>query len=760
MTSQKPPVQKPLDVAPVLAHVGKLADIHVETLGIKEPVESVCARFAPFPGTVALVSGQNLDWAGHHMLAVDPFLWIKSKNRRIWGRAKNPEGRVLDFQGTGSPLDVLEEFTDGLSLEHNPAWSPVGAGFFGYLAYDLKDHLENLPKTSLDDKNLPDLCLYCPSALLVWDKIKGQTRLFVPKRGGRSHEKDRDRFMQRLLGPEPVPGLFSGAGFSSNFPKSDYLEALERIKEYIRAGDVYQVNMSQRFETRFSGDPFSLFAALFKMNPAPFYAFIQADDHQIISTSPERFLKKDQNHVETRPIKGTCPRGKTRQQDDQNREMLLASRKDDAELSMIVDLLRNDLGRACLPGSVKVTAHKRLEAYENVYHLVSVVEGELRKDQGPVELLRAAFPGGSITGCPKIRSMEIIDEMEPCRRHVYTGSIGYLGFHGTMDLSIAIRTATAAKGRLWFSVGGGIVFDSKAQDEFDETLHKGQTLMKVFKGKHKALPPENRVRAWVNGRIMPLDKAGIPVDSPGARYGKGMFETIRVQKGEPRRLKDHLARFSAAWRHLMGGRPPDLTWSEVIRQVVEANQLEDQTAALRICAFGGDPANTGPAHTLCVWAAPYTHRLTALGKQGLDLAVYPHARQSPLADHKTNNYLFYAMAGNWAKIRGADEAVICNPDGSISETNTGNLLIIEGKKIVDPASPHRLSGVMRKTVLPLVQKWGYTILDEPRTPQHLTEASGLLVTNALMGVAPVLTLDGKPLGSALELSRRLNEQVI
>ena len=232
----------------------------------------------------------------------------------------------------------------------------------------------------------------------------------------------------------------------------------------------------------FAGDSYSLFKALYQLNPAPFFAYVNAGDHQIVSTSPERFLLRSGSRVETRPIKGTRPRGKTPEQDREMKAALARSPKDDAELSMIVDLLRNDIGKVCAGGSVAVTQHKRLEAYQNVYHLVSVVQGTLAEGKDSVDLIRATFPGGSITGCPKIRSMEIIDELESHRRHVYTGSIGYISFHDTMDLSIAIRTATVVGDRLVFSVGGGIVYDSDPEDEYEETLHKGQTLMSVFQG--------------------------------------------------------------------------------------------------------------------------------------------------------------------------------------------------------------------------------------------------------------------------------------
>ena len=238
--------------------------------------------------------------------------------------------------------------------------------------------------------------------------------------------------------------------------------------------------MSQRFEARFNGDAFELFSRTYHANPAAFFAFIQAGDHQIVSTSPERFLRRTGSHVETCPIKGTRPRSTNMETDRAHRDELQTSPKDDAELSMIVDLLRNDLGKVSVPGSVKVTEHKRVEAYKNVYHLVSTIKGELEHRHTSMALLRATFPGGSITGCPKIRAMEIIDELEPFRRHVYTGSIGYVSFHDTMDLSIAIRTATVTRGRLVFSVGGGIVYDSEPESEYEETLHKGRTLLDAF----------------------------------------------------------------------------------------------------------------------------------------------------------------------------------------------------------------------------------------------------------------------------------------
>ncbi|MFZ1986604.1 MAG: aminodeoxychorismate synthase component I, partial [Desulfatitalea sp.] len=544
--------------------------------------------------------------------------------------------------------------------------------------------------------HLPHLLLYAPSLLVVHDRVAGRTELRVPVRQGSEGQIDAliERFHDRVRGPAPEAADFTlpAAGLSANFTPAAYEAAVQRIIDYIRAGDVYQVNLSQRFTVPFQGDAFALFRHLWQRNPAPFFAFVQGGDHQILSTSPERFLLQTDRRVETRPIKGTRPRGRTAEEDAALRRELAASAKDDAELSMIVDLLRNDLGKVCRPGSVAVAEHKRMEAYQNVYHLVSVVEGELEAEQNSVDLLRATFPGGSITGCPKVRAMEIIDELEPCRRHLYCGSIGYIGFHDTMDLSIAIRTATVVGDTLCFSVGGGVVFDSDPAAEYQETLHKGRTLMAACQ------PAEARISSvavvWLNGRLLPTAEAAVPINDQGLLYGHGFFETIRVDKGRAPLLADHVARFNATWRALMPSAPPDLTWEAIIAQVVTANRLQDGCAAVKLLATRGSRSAAPWDHTLLVTARPYTHRLAGKSQTGLGLGTYPHSRQTPLADHKTLNYLYYLRAGQWAQANGFDEALILNPDGTVSETNTAGLLIIQGREVIRPLSAAVLPGVM------------------------------------------------------------------
>jgi len=737
---------------------GRITGIHSERIVLNESFLDFSARFASMPGTVILMSGGDHDCARNHILAARPWLTFSATSNNVTVTA---EGHSFQFEA--DPLDTLRTISNTFSLENPHVPVPVAAGLFGYLSYDLKDRLEKLPRTSIDDLCLPHICLFAPSILVVQDKIDGSTRLCVPKRtsAGKSNlYKDLDIFESILAQKPGADGGFSGdaGGFRSNFTRANYMEAIERIKEYIASGHVYQVNMSQRFEMEFGGDTFSLFKTLYNANPAPFFAYINAGDHQVISTSPERFILRTGKRVETRPIKGTRPRGKTPTEDKKFRRELRQSKKDEAELSMIVDLLRNDLGKVCMAGSIRVLEHKRLEAYRNVYHLVSIVDGTLDRNCDSVDLIKATFPGGSITGCPKIRAMEIIDELEPDSRHIYTGAIGYISFHDTMDLSIAIRTATIFNRRLVFSVGGGIVFDSDPGDEYDETMHKGQTLMEVLKGKGDSLG--RKAFVWINGIMVPEDEACVSVSDQGFQYGYGFFETIRVEKGKAKYLKEHTDRFYKTWRHLFSGPAPDLTWNDIINRVIIQNGLEDGTAAVKIIATKGDREELPFNHTLLVMARPYIHRLTGKKEGGLNLAVYPNPRQTPLADHKTLNYLYYFLAGKWATDNGADEALIINPDGTVSETNTANILLVKDKTVTKPASLHVLQGIMQRKVCELFSEWGYGIETRKVRPEDLFSVDQVVISNSLIGAIPVLSLDRAKLKSSSNLCERINNVVL
>jgi para-aminobenzoate synthetase component 1 len=740
----------------ILKSGGRIERIRTREITLAGPLIDLAAPVANKTGTVLLLSGGRLDSARYHILGFDPWLTLKGRGRDLQ--------LTIDDQEHALSMDPLEALRAVASHYHcQPEAglaSPLAAGLMGYLAYDLKDVIEELPRTSVDRWQLPHLCFYAPSIIVVHDRQRQLTHLheIVRRKGYQQLAPDgRDRMAALWNTPLPDEGFaVDPGGLQSNFERPDYETAVQRIRDYIAAGDVYQVNLSQRFETHFQGSAFGFFRALYQKNPAPFFAFMNAGDHHLVSTSPERFLRLDGRYVETRPIKGTRPRHSDPQEDQAMREKLVASAKDDAELSMIVDLLRNDIGRACQGGSVRVKAHKTVEAYENVYHLVSIVEGVLAEGRDSIDLLQATFPGGSITGCPKIRSMEIIDELEPDRRHVYTGSIGYISFHGTLDLSIAIRTAVIHQDRMAFSVGGGIVYDSDPADEYEETLHKGRTLVNVCA---ECAPLDmGSEKVWFDGRICDARNARLPIGDEGVRYGFGFFETIRADGGKTPLLDRHQARWEKSWRTLLEDPPPDVTWDAVIRQVLEHNRLTATTAAVRLTATCGQPSEA-PGYHLIVTAQPYRHRLQVLDAAGLKLFVYPEPRQTPLADHKTLNYLFYRQAGRWAQARGADEAVVINPDGTLSETNTANLLAVHGHTIYRPRSAHVLPGVMEACVLEKLAAMGYRLHHKPLYPVDLYDADQVLLTNALMGCVPAIALDGSPLSAPNGLAAQINEMV-
>jgi para-aminobenzoate synthetase component 1 len=381
---------------------------------------------------------------------------------------------------------------------------PFQGGAAGLFGYGLCRHVERVPPSRRDEFRVPDMAVGLYDWVLAYDHQAGRAWLLatgLPHRleSGRLWAASRLRWVREALkcSPRPprapqspglsladlcpqfeVPGL---TGVTSNLDLRDYLRAVRRAIEYVHAGDCYQVNLSQRLVHRATIPPLELYERLRRLNPAPFACYFDIGDFAIASASPERFLRVDGGEVETRPIKGTRPRGATPEDDEHQKGALLDSAKDRAENVMIVDLLRNDLGRVCAYGSVHVEALCRLETYPTVHHLVSEVRGRLRPGLGAVDLLRAAFPGGSVTGAPKVRAMEIIAELEPTARGPYCGSLGYIGFDGTMDTNILIRTFTIGKGWMQFPVGGGIVADSTPEDEYEETLHKAAGLLRALR---------------------------------------------------------------------------------------------------------------------------------------------------------------------------------------------------------------------------------------------------------------------------------------
>ena len=357
---------------------------------------------------------------------------------------------------------------------------PFVGGMIGYLGYDLGRRIERLPQHSRDDLGLPDARVGLYAWALVTDHQRGTSQLvFHPRLEAAERQRLLALFEADAAAPA-LPPFRLHAGFRPDLSREQYRQALERVQGYILAGDCYQVNYTQRFRAPCSGSPWLAYLALREACPTPFAGYLGLGDGAILSLSPERFIRMHRRQVETRPIKGTRPRGRTPAEDAANAEELLASPKDRAENLMIVDLLRNDLGRSCTPGTVRVPELFALESYPNVHHLVSSVTGELAADKDALDLLLGSFPGGSITGAPKVRAMQIIDELEPSRRGIYCGSLFYLDVRGELDSSITIRTLLVKDGQACCWGGGGIVADSDWEAEYAESLTKVDVLLRTL----------------------------------------------------------------------------------------------------------------------------------------------------------------------------------------------------------------------------------------------------------------------------------------
>ena len=360
---------------------------------------------------------------------------------------------------------------------------PFHCGWVGYFSYELGNYIEKLPDSRLDDYKIPEYFFSFYDLIFAYDHIENKTYLTGIDIGISDFERKFLKFKNDLknLEEKKVLKIKFGDKFISNFNKSEYLEAIQKAREYIYKGDIYQVNLSQRFRIEFNGDPYYFYKIFRKLSPAPFAAFLDFGDFQILSNSPERYLYINGKHIETRPIKGTRKRGKNLKEDRRLIEELRDSEKDKAEHLMIVDLERNDLGRIAQFNSVKVSEFEIIETYANVHHMVSTVEAIIDRKFDCIDCIRNSYPGGSITGAPKIRAMEIIDELEPTYRSVYTGSIGYIDISGDIDFNIAIRTAILKDGFLNFQVGGGIVYDSDPEEEYIETIVKADSFFKTVK---------------------------------------------------------------------------------------------------------------------------------------------------------------------------------------------------------------------------------------------------------------------------------------
>lgn len=421
-----------------------------------------------------LESANTKDIGGRYsFIGVDPFWMLQEKQ-------------------DGNPFEILKNKLQLYSCDVHKSYPPFQGGLMGFFSYDLVHYLEQWPRAGLDEMQFPDISVGLYDVVMAFDHQEKTAFIFstgFPELELVTREQRARQRISWLKGLLQKQVVFSATNITlaetdiiSNFTKDNYQRAVDHVKNYILEGDIFEANISQCFKASLPAvlSPLEIYSRLRQVNPAPFAALLLQGDIALISASPERFIKKSAQELEVRPIKGTRPRGKTSFEDQQLAHDLLHSEKDYAENIMIVDLMRNDLSKVCEPTSVIVEKLCGLESFSAVHHLVSVIKARLQKNKTPVELLSAIFPGGSITGAPKLRAMEIISEIEPTARGAYCGCLGYIGFNGDMDLAMTIRTFSVKDNWISFQAGGAIVLDSDPAAEYQETLDKSAALKRVL----------------------------------------------------------------------------------------------------------------------------------------------------------------------------------------------------------------------------------------------------------------------------------------
>lgn len=443
----------------------------------------VFRKVAAQPGAILLESAQKIEGFGRYSFVMaDPWQILESKKGQAFLNSQ---------ECAGSFFDVLQQQLDLYPASHLPTLPPFQGGVAGYLGYEAGQLLEDLPMTAAAEFNMPEAWLGFYDVLIAFDHDLKRAWIistgFPELEETARHERAQTRLhwwqsMLQEIDTSPFQKTWPQVDIHSDVDEHHYCSAVQRVIDYIYAGDIYQANYSRRLRASLPENvsPYDLYERLRQVNPAPFAAFVHTDAGVIASASPERFLKLEGQKIETKPIKGTRRRHADPIQDQQIAADLLASEKDRAENIMIVDLLRNDLSRVCAPHSVQVPKLLALESYATVHHLVTTVVGELEESRNAVDLLKATFPGGSITGAPKIRSMEIITELEGTTRGPFYGAIGYIGFSGMMDTNIVIRTFVIQGNKVTFQVGGGIVADSDPLAEFEESTTKALGMMRAL----------------------------------------------------------------------------------------------------------------------------------------------------------------------------------------------------------------------------------------------------------------------------------------
>ncbi|MFJ7484483.1 aminodeoxychorismate synthase component I [Bacillus thuringiensis] len=428
------------------------------------------------PQHILLESGRG---GRYNIVGLNPVAVIQGKGEKLHISESGKETIKR-----GNPLDLMQEYMEKWKTDYNPEYPPFQGGAIGYFSYDCIRYIEKLPSLAEDDLNIPDIYFLLFDDVFVYDQK--EKLLWIITHYVDKHAEAEERLNEwKDLWVAEVPEVTmpferpKKKNEAVAFTETGFMKAVECIQEYIGAGDVFQVNLSTRQERTLQTHPLEIYTSLREINPSPYMGYLELGDFQIVSGSPELLIKKQGTEVSTRPIAGTRSRGADEQEDEELARELIENEKERAEHVMLVDLERNDLGRVCKYGTVEVDEFMVIEKYSHVMHIVSNVRGEVEEDKDAFDLVKAVFPGGTITGAPKIRTMEIIEELEPVRRGIYTGSIGWIGYSGDTELNIVIRTLLAKDGKAHVQAGAGIVIDSNPENEYKESLKKAIALWRA-----------------------------------------------------------------------------------------------------------------------------------------------------------------------------------------------------------------------------------------------------------------------------------------
>lgn len=605
--------------------------------------------------------------------------------------AFNPTKKFIsnhpDFEGLKKLIKKTSQNPAG-----DPNAVPFCGGAIGYFSYDLGKEIFTIRARA--NKNEPPLInLNFYNDFLCFDNFKKKIFTSLPGQ------------IQKIW---ETPCFYSENTideFKPQMSKRDYNSAFKKIQKYIIEGDIYQVNLTHRLVANFHGNHADLFCKILETNPAPFAAYLDLGEIKILSASPERFLKLEGRKIYTCPVKGTRPRGQTPAEDLKMKNELIASEKEKAELNMITDLLRNDIGQVSEIGSVKVVKHRALQKCPTVWHTYSEIVGNLRKDLSAIDLLRACFPGGSITGCPKKRAMEIIDELEPVHREIYTGAIGYISDCGNMDMNIAIRTLTAQNEKLFLNVGGGIVADSSSESEYEETLDKAKSFLRL--------------------------KNSSAIFDPANKKSHGVFETMRTYGGKIFMLDAHMERLKKSAKIINMNLPYRL--SEIKKMILKnaaANLKKSPQCDILIKAIVTPQDFAIRIIPLKIAPAIY---------KGVSATCYKIERHKPKAKALPYNKNFEAH--EYAENHGFYEAFLVNKKGFVKEGAYSNVFWVKNGQVFTVGSG-ALEGITKQVVCAATP----TILAEIK-PVALQKMDEVFITKTSTGIVPITSIDGKKIGT-------------